>query len=71
MSEGKAMEALFDQVHNRLTRIEEKLDDVLEFKAKVGVTSRITSIVVSAILGFFSVVSSSVLAYVITTKLHK
>ena len=65
------MDAYYNQVQERLTRIEDKLDAISEFKAQAIISARFTSVIVSAVLGFVSLVSSSVLAFVITTKLNK
>lgn len=66
---NEADKIILDQIHERLSRIEEKIDLMQEFKAATIVSARFTSFVVSGILGFVSLVSSSVLTYVITTKI--
>lgn len=55
----------------RLIRIEDKISDLQEFKVEMLWSSKQTALIVSGILGFFSMVASGVLTYFITTHFNK
>ena len=55
-----------DQMGDRLNRIETKLDSLNEFKVSTIGMARLTSFIVSGILGFLSMVASGIVTYVVT-----
>lgn len=71
MKSQNYLSTYLESLEERLKRIEEKLDAIQEFKASTIATARLTSLIVSGILGFVSMVSSGILTYVITIKLNK
>lgn len=60
-----------EQVQERLTRMEEKLDDLQSFKSSTIVTARFTSFLVSSVLGFVSLVSSGIVTYLVTIRINQ
>lgn len=66
MSDSNYNELHLQQVYERLTRIEEKLDSLQEFKVTSLATVRLASMVVSGVCGLITMIVSSVLNYVIS-----
>lgn len=69
--EPALIEYFIRQTNDRLKAIEDKLDDLQTFKVEMLATSRMTALVVSAVLGFVSVVVSGVVTYFVTTHFIK
>lgn len=55
----------------RLIKIEERLEDLQEFKIEMLWGSKITAMIVSAVCGFCSMIASGVITYLITTKIPR
>lgn len=62
------MRMFIEQTEARLVRIEEKLENLLGFKHEMKVSSKYTAFIVSGIVGFISVVISSVLTVYLTSR---
>lgn len=56
----------FDELRKSLDRFEGKLDDLSEFKVSVITTSRVSSLVISALCGFITFVGAVLLQPLIT-----
>lgn len=65
MSDSDLNELHLQQVYERLTRIEEKLDALQEFKITSLATVRLASLVVSSACGFVTMIVTSFVNYLI------
>lgn len=65
MSDSDMNELHLQQVYERLTRIEEKLDALQEFKITSLATVRLASLVVSSACGFVTMIVTSFVNYLI------
>jgi len=65
MNQSDLNELHLQQVYDRLTRIEEKLDALQEFKVTSLATVRIASMVVSGVCGLVTMVVTSLINYLI------
>jgi hypothetical protein len=65
MADSDLNELHWVQVYERLTRIEQKLDDLQEFKVTSLATVRVASMVVSGICGLITMVVTSLVNYFI------
>lgn len=65
MSDSDLNELHLQQVYERLTRIEEKLDALQEFKVTSLATVRLASMVVSGACGFITMIVTSFVNYLI------
>lgn len=62
-------EYFIEETLRRLESIEDKLDALHEFKAGMIVRVRLTSLIVSGVCGFISMLACGVLTYLITIKI--
>lgn len=65
MSDSDMNELHLQQVYERLTRIEEKLDALQEFKVTSLATVRLASMVVSGLCGLITMIVTSFVNYII------
>jgi hypothetical protein len=65
MNQSDLNELHLQQMYDRLTRIEEKLDALQEFKITSLATVRIASMVVSGVCGLVTMVVTSLINYLI------
>jgi hypothetical protein len=65
MNQSDLNELHLQQMYDRLTRIEEKLDALQEFKITSLATVRIASMVVSGVCGLVTMVVTSLVNYLI------
>lgn len=65
MSDSDLNELHLQQVYERLTRIEEKLDALQEFKVTSLATVRLASLIVSGVCGLFTMLVTSLVNYLI------
>lgn len=65
----RTTEKRFDKLDRDIRFIGSRLDDLSTFKAEMIFTARTASLVVGGICGFVSLVASSVVAFLITTKI--
>lgn len=62
-------EALYVQINDRLTRIEEKIDAFMEFRAQSMAKEKWASVIISGVIGFVSVITSGVLTCILVAKI--
>ena len=65
MNESNLNELHLEQLYERLTRIEHKIDSLQEFKVTSLATVRLASMVVSGVCGFVTMVVTSVINYLV------
>lgn len=55
-----------EQLYERLKRIEEKIDQLQDFKTTTIATTKLASMLISGVAGFITMVVTSVLNYLIS-----
>lgn len=55
-----------EQLYERLKRIEEKIDNLQDFKTTTIATTKLASMLISGVAGFITMVVTSVLNYLIS-----
>jgi len=65
MSDSNLNELHLEQLYERLTRIEHKIDSLQEFKVTSLATVRLASMVVSGVCGFVTMIVTSVVNYLV------
>lgn len=65
MDQNSLNELHLEQLYDRLTRIEHKIDSLQEFKITSLATVRLASMVVSGVCGFVTMIVTSLLNYLI------
>lgn len=59
----------FDEIKESLHEIHDRIDDVQKFKAEMLISSRIVSVIISAVCGFLTMIATTILSYYVQVKL--
>lgn len=65
MNENNLNELHLEQLYDRLTRIEQKIDSLQEFKITSLATVRLASLIVSSVCGFVTMIITSLVNYLV------